>query len=177
MWWYGRHGDSKESDTNTQASSAHNKTTKQVHTTGARCARLRALRHETRCLYSCHTTPHHTLLTGLAHLPQLQGGEDPQDAWARGKRRGFSPGASRAPQRSGQSSTDCNEPVFPLFFHCFRNLTSPHLKSDLNLMSDFKSDVSFWETSNFGSDAGTRRWSCRLFFDKEPQISGLFCGK
>jgi len=63
--------------------------------------------------------PHHTLLTGLAHLPQLQGGEDPQDAWALGKRRVLSPGASRAPQGSDYSSTDCSEPVFALFFPLF----------------------------------------------------------
>ena len=45
----------------------------------------------------------------------MQGGEDAQDAWARGKRRAFSPRASRAPQGPDTGPTHFSDPCLPLF--------------------------------------------------------------
>jgi len=49
--------------------------------------------------------------------------------------------------------TDFSEPLFPLFFLIFFEIGRlPDLKSDFNSMSDFKSDVSLWETSDVRLD-------------------------
>jgi len=57
----------------------------------------------------------------------LQGGEEPKDDWARGKQRGFSPGASRT--RALQIVASLSH----LFFSLFRERTSPLLKSDFHV--------------------------------------------
>jgi len=50
--------------------------------------------------------------------------------------------------------TDCSQPIFRLFFHFFlrSNVSYFWNREKLNSMSDFKSDVSLWETSDFVSD-------------------------
>jgi len=87
----------------------------------------------------------------------VQAGKDLYDAWARGKRMGYrhTTGVGPEPRRIVEN------PFSPYFPHFFWNRTSPQFEIGhqhlLKSMSDFESDVSFCETSDFRLDVETRR--------------------